>query len=691
MTEPGEDFAAQEDIAALLRQYTPREAAARERDMLSGRYRIMTNQPLPQFNSSFAAAYNVTDTQNAGAALYALVYDSRVPIRQKNMDVLKEYHNPHMVSLLDHGVADIGIVSEARHVVILEKPSGKTIAQLLAEGRKPLPESMLIGNVLRPLIDILRVFQRSGISHNRINLDNVFWDNDRILLGECVSEPSGYSQDHIFEPIERIQVSPFAKSDYSISSDCYALAVLTLHLALGFRPVASMDKDDLITSLATKGSYNTFVIQWDFSETMQDFFRGLLNDIRRERWDPESIYNWLSGRRFNLITPSLPNEASRGFDFMKTIYYNRKALANAMFQRWQDAYALLADSKVGRWVETSVHKAELGEMIIRIAASSSSDNVRYERQNSELLARTIILLDPIGPLRFKHIAVMIDAMGHMITQAFLSGAQEDMQVLVQMLEGDLPMFWAEHNAGSADYTNVIWKLQRVRNYIRIPTPGFGFERGIYELHPTLPCQSRLVKRYNVTTLNELLAVLDMIAPAQAAQETFMDKHIAGFIAAKIDLAKEITINELDVLPKLSSHPGLVGLKLLLRAQGKIEKFYFPGLSCWVAMKLLSLLGYIHRRDARKTLQKELIDAAGTGMLKNIGGLLFNPEVFVNDYNAFNNAMAMYKQRKRQIAELKNSTMIMRHSRVAGRGMAQIVSYGICLMTVYYTLKVYMHF
>lgn len=683
--------AAQEELLSLLRQYKPRESITYGRDALSGRYRILTGQPLPELSTPSASAYIASDSQDPDKQVYALVHDNRTPIRHKNINILKDLQHPCLVSLLDSGLVDVSILSEVRYVTILERPRGEKLSQIFAEKRQqPVPQTVLINNMLRPVVEVLLAFVRSGISHNKINLDNVYINGDKIMLGECVSEPAGYSQDIMFEPVERLMTIPLAKPDFSISSDCYALGVLMLHFILGHRPLVIESEESYISDLLVKGSFNMLVVQWDFSEAMQDFFRGVLNDVRRERWDPENMNLWLNGRHFNLVAPSLPNEASRGFDYGGHVYYNRKALADVLFHGWPESHTVLSDNRLGRWVETSVRKPEAGEMMVRLAANASSDNVRYERQNSEAMARIVILLDPIGPIRLRHLSVMVDGIGNLLTNAFLNGVQEDIQVIVQMLESDLPWFWAEQNPGT-DHTAALWRLQRVRTYMRIPASGFGPERCLYELNPTFPCQSRLVKRFHATTLRDLMIALDTIAAGRAKEDDCLDRHIAGFISAKLDIGREIRVSELEGVRKLSTSHALVGLKLLIRAQHKIDSLPLPGLAFWVALRVMPLLDTIHQRSERKRLKKELISVASSGILKDIADLLFNPRVFIADHNEFLKIVTHYQQNKKNIAELKDSVALMRHARVAGRGIAQTLAYGICIAIMYYTLRRYLHF
>lgn len=694
MAKKNESAGTQASIVAALKDYTSHESLDYERDTLAGRYRILVGQQLPELSSSFATAYSVTDNKAAAnaKALYALVYQSHAPVRKKHIDVLKEFQHPNMVALIDSGIVEISTLAEARFVAVLERPTGKTIASIFAAGRNPISTSVIISLVLRPIVEILTKLNSLGISHNRINLNNVYLAENTVMLGECISEPSGYSQDFVFEPIERILAAPMAKSDFSISSDCYALAVLTLHMVLGFRPFTDAKKDTFTEEMLVRGSYHTLAIQWDFSSEMQDFFRGLLNDGRRERWDPESIGSWLSGRQFNLIAPSPPNEASRSFDFLEKSYYNRKAIANAIFRQWPQAYTVLSDNKLARWLETSAHKPEAGDIILRISGSISADNVNYERGNNDLIARIILTLDPTGPVRLKNMSVMIDGIGSALSAAFLAGKQDDIHTLMQILESDLPGYANEQlgNTGP-DHANTLWKLQKVRGHMRLKGLGFGPERAIYDVHPELPCQSKLVKQYYATTLHDLMVALDNTAKQKAENTDFIDRHIAAFITSRLDINREVYANELTSVGKLSSHAGLIGLKLLVRAQNKISNIPLHGLCYWVVLQLLPVTDRIHKRSRRDEIKEKIMRAAETGLLSNVAGVLLSANSFVNDHKEFQGMEAVYATRKRSIFELKNNTLLSRHSRMAGRGIAQIISYGICLTVVYYTSRIYMHF
>lgn len=682
-----------EGLENFLRQYRPGHVLERERDTLSGRYRILVNEPLQQFSSVMADAFAVRDTESGNSSLYALVFKPDALLRKKNIATLKEYRHPNLVSLLDEGKAEISLYSETRYVIILERPVGQRLSDLLSVSKKnPVTDTTITQYVIRPLAEILKAFAAMGISHGRINLHNVYLNNATLHLGECVSDPSGYSQHYLFETIDRNLTSPWAKADYAIDADCYALGLLSLHLMLGHQPFAKMTREELIESLLTKGSYHTLVIQWDVADQFIDLFRALLNDAKRERCTPEALEHWLSGRRFNLILPSPTQETARGFEFAGKTYHNRKSLAQAMFEHWDEAKELLFDTQLTRWLETSIHRKDVADIVSRIASNNMGNTLKAERHNSELLTRILTVLDPSGPIRFKTLSFTAEGIGNLLAHLYFSGDQESLVILLQAIDGDISAQWFEQQKSSGtDHTPLIGRLQKTRNFLRQRVQGFGVERCLYDLHPYLPCQSELVRRFCVTTLRELITALDMAsANPRVFANDFMDSHLAAFAASKLELNKEMRVHELDSVRDLASHSGLIALKLLARAQSISKSPEANGLTHWISLQLFPLFDRIHRRTIRQKIKGQLVEAAQSGRIGYIADVMLNPNLFVADHQGFQRASALYAARKYQIAKLNDPRERARHARMVGRGLAQTLAYGTSLFTIYFTLRSYYH-
>jgi hypothetical protein len=137
-----------------------------------------------------------------------------------------------------------------------------------------------------------------------------------------------------------------------------------------------------------------------------------------------------------------------------------------------------------------------------------------------------------------------------------------------------------------------------------------------------------------------------------------------------------------------TNPALIMLSLLSLAQHKSGEKSLKGLSHWMALKLLPLLDEMHSRARQHKLQVEMQAAAVKGSLETISDLLLSPRGFEADARDFQRALADYAERKRQIAALQGMSGLMQEAGRKGRGIAQSLAYGICIATVYVTLKSY---
>ena len=685
MADSGEPIR-QEDFLAFLKSYAPPHARAHEPDMIAGRYRILSTQPLPDLSSSYAKAYVARDEESPDTQIYALAFEEGAPIRQKNIQALKTYRHPSLVSLLAEGVTETGAAREPRYVAIIARPQGQPLAQILAARTDPLPEAAIINQYLRPLTEIVAALAKLGISHNRINPSNIYVLGNSVQLGECVSEPSGYSQEYIFEPVERMLTLPRAKADFAPGADCYALAMLALHLALGFAPFTRTDKETLIRSILSLGAYHTLIMPWDLPQGLQDLFRGTIGEGRRERWDIATLVTWLAGRRFNLVVPTPPRDTSRGFEFLGKMHFNRRSLAHMMAEHWKEARKLLADNRLVRWLKIHAHKPETSDAVTRLMPTG---NDRTAMQVDEALSRTLMLLDPQGPLRYRHLSLAVESIGALLAHAYVAERQEDLRALTQILDADLPGFWIEQQkgTGTSEYAAFASKLQRSRNHLRAKGLGFGMERMLYDLNPGLSCLSPLLRGHHVSNLTEALVALDEEA-RQRSPEELNEAHLAAFLASRLDLSQEIRIHELHGLPRLTANGTLIMLKLMAQAQRKTSERELKGLANWFGLKLLPLLDGMHSKSRQRKLQGDIKAIAARGSLEGLADLFFQSRMLEGDMRDFQKAVADYAARKQQIDMLERTSGLVAYAGEKGRGVAQSLAFGICIATVYMTLKTY---
>ena len=216
--------------------------------------------------------------------------------------------------------------------------------------------------------------------------------------------------------------------------------------------------------------------------------------------------------------------------------------------------------------------------------------------------------------------------------------------------------------------------------------GFGLERVLYDLNPSLACQSPLIKPYHVTTTADLLKTLDAIAATLGADTSFADRHIAAFVASKIDMAKEIRFHDLANVRALADNPELIIMKLLSKAQQKHPKLKLVGLCTWAAMRTEKMIDSIHNRIIRKRLKLQLKKLALTGDLYEVMRAVINADVTHHDNDGFVKAIALHQFNHKRIDRLQNEEILDYKARRAGGKMAMIVSYIALFITSYITIS-----
>lgn len=662
-----------EDLPDLLADYEA-PAVNAPKDIVAGRYRILFHQPLPQYSKTLATAYAVEDTENQNNDVYALVCVNTLPYRMKGIEALSDTIPSALPKCYAAAPTPLSNPAETRMVLVMEKPSGQKLSELIAVNG-PFSDRVIIEKILRPLTEALVFLEKYKINHGCIN-PNTLYFGTQLKIGEPVSEPSGYSQDYFYEPPERLLADASGKGSGSTATDAYALAVLSLFLSLGKLPVQELSKEQLEERILKMGSYNAFAHDIDPNPVLADLLRGSLNDNPSERWDSEQVSAWLGGKRFNLILPSIPRDSSRPFHFNGEDYFNYRALAQGIYHHWEAAKTHLSAGKLVKWMELNATKAEAADVmsdVLGVSSDGSDDDYTF---SDEEIMKVIAILDPFGPMRYKDAAVNIDGLGKAFAECFRDKNNLRRQHLITMMESGLPAFLANliDRSGNSLVNNTLWRLQNLRTVLQLKGLGFGVERILYSLNPSMPCQSPLVMRFHPVTLADTLNTLDRIAKEVMKRASLIDIHLAAFLTSKLEITKEMRVLELAAHADLFVDQRLVMLKLLSHGQQKMGNVPLKGLAAWVAEMILPIAGKIHHKSNRELLIKEIRKAAATGVLDKIALLLFRDKLFSDDRFEHTRAKSLYRYYETSLVSYKDTTRIKKIAMLKGRSISVTVGY-----------------
>ena len=660
-------------------------------DLLNGRYIIRCDQPLHELSYGKVKTYAVTDNKGSETQLYAAVSDITRPYVERNLEKLSSYENQHTVRLIDHGRANISALNEYRYVFIFEQPRGISLARLMADGVE-FTENRFINRIAKPIAEIITAFEHMGIQHARINPKNIFINEKELILGECITEPPGFSQETIYEPMERLCSLPAGLGGGTIKTDIYALGILAIDVIGNLTRYRDLPRKDYITLLLQNGTYNTLAGKGKFSPGFHDLLIGALNEAPDERWNSETLNIWLGGKRFNLLRPGKPHEASRPFEFNGEEFYSPRALAYSLYRNWSTAASTIRKLPIGRWFEQGMNKKEKAEIVERVILTTGGSDSQNPRQNNELLSRIITLLDPGGPIRLEDISFNMGGIGILAVDAIHDKNNHELSLVQDIINFDLSSFWAdlqEHISNTSE--EMIWRLEKIRHFLRSKGLGFGTERMLYNLNPQLPCLSTALRKYHLADKKDLILALDQIVSEQPDAISLTDRHLNAFMANRAFISKEVTVKECQHHTKIIERKELIALIILARLQEKTGEKKLKGLAYWAALQLLPLVEDVHSLRTRGEICQDLILTSERGHIGSVLQCLVNAKILNRDLNGVQKASILYRRNKNKIDQLNNQKRTKERAERTGRTIAAAIASSVLGLVIYILVKQHANF
>lgn len=673
------------ELLAGLEDYSPPGIMGTP-DALQGYY-IHFERALPEYDGLTSRAYAVSQGSQEAGSVYAVICDPHLPLRHKLIEYFKNTPHPSVCRIYAYGMVYISALEERRFALIMERPKGSSLSSLLLE-QKRIPERVIIDNIISPLVNVIETLGEQGYSVGNLNIDTLYM-TDRVMVTDCFSEPAGYAQSFLFEPPERLGISLLGKADGDSGIDLYALGVTTVMLSLGVNHLRQITFHDFSYALIQHGVYNFITAGREYSETIQDFFRGTLTESSKERWGIPQARAWLMGKRFNMLRPSHMKDSARSYSFANREYSNIRGLANAYFLNWEEAKTDLRGVKLTRWMEMSAHRKDVAERINRIKSQTGGDTSRNERMNNEFIARSLIIMDPQGPIRYRHMACDLTGVAGLLAHAIHSKSQEDMQAALDIIDIDLHNAWADAHKSeelAPAISALFTRLQRVRLMMRQNILGQGRERALYDMNPTLPCLSDLVVKACPNSVEELLKALDALALTHAKENMPMDRHIAAFLCSKMDISRDTRINNMSFRPALMNHPDLIALDLLRRAQERYNVPDLVGLSTWLAIRCLNVVDKYYNLPLRKNMKDALVKNVASGQLSHVCSVVMDQDLAQKDMQGFRQAAYDYIRHTQHIQDLNNPFKIKIRAKEVGVKVAVVIAYIVLGLVLLQTMR-----
>lgn len=675
-------------LSGFLHGYTPAVTTKSEPDVLEGRYRIDFNSPFPYLTTKTVTAYSATDIKNTSREtkeFVALICENNTIQRLHILNPLISAPHPNLMVLMTSGVVQLSKLEEERFVVIYEKPKGKKLSEVIAATKTRPNFEFICHNIIYPLALAINHLNDLDVPHGNINCDNIFFntvgDTITLTIGPCTTEPCGFLQPFYYEPVERMQARQSGKGEGDSTQDYYALAVVVLHIIYGINHFKELTEKMLIRKILKEGSFNALTRNKDMPEIFYDFFRGLLSHNAHDRWGFRYLKAWLDGKRYNVMPTPPPQEAIRPFEFEGDIAYTRREVADIFFHNWQHVPDIFATGQLSTWVAISLRNKELNEYLLRTAKVIASSAKKHDPYINEQIMRVISVFDPSGPVRLGKLSFHLDGINTIFADMVFTQANFELLGLMQFIELSMFHFIVTQKTKDTEkkesegnpYEAIFMKLDRLRSVIRNTGIGFGFERILYDLNPSMKCMSPMLAGLHVSSLSTMLKALDKLAPKLAQNSDPIDKHIAAFIASHLNIQHEIHLTSLSAQPVLAKHQVMIALKILAAAQQRTGLPHLPGLTNWLSLRILPLLDVIRSRSLKRKLLNMLANAARSGSTQKLAEVVIESGYAQAEASAFNQAVQNFKQNANSIVYYNKKEMIEIHSRQLGARMAHYIA------------------
>ncbi len=588
-----------------------------------GGFTVELNSPLPSRNTKFCDAYlaSCSDVEYTGQS-YALVFKRNLPFRLQAILALSGSHLPGLVTPLAHGVVPISTLENQEHfVVIMPIIAWRSLQDVLDRG-VVFDERFILEQFLPNILTALNHLHKNSIVHGRLNPKNIFLnEQNEIILDECFSELVGFSQDALFETVERAQALPFGKGDGSEKTDYYALGI-TLFLMLTGGSLKALHPKDTIAEKLRLNTFGFLIDREYVKGKVADIIKGLVMEDTNKRWSFLQVEAVLRNQSYAFDDAVDESIIPRALVFNDKEFYSPRALAYELSQNWDLAKEFIQNDKIKRWLQSSSAHTKMLSIFEGLKYMMSSARMMGQKffvEDDEFLIRALIVLDPYGPIRAHSLVFFKEGVKTMLLSSIVGGQNEAVQIVVHtILSGIYDVF--DRLSSILNNNALLYGLPEIRKAIKILSKtelGYGMDRFLYETIPSLVCQDVTLKQYFCISHHDVLVVLEQ------QKVNFDDiasrRAITSFLAAKMtDASIDNMIKSLQLFPVLYKSKAFQVSSFLALAQyyGKIETL--PHLSQIVRDELKQLLiEHIYSKVIKEQIMQKIDEAAETFSLADV--------------------------------------------------------------------------
>ena len=645
--------------------------------------RIKISSLSTEFADAFEVSQTITIAHEADYEkdeFYAMVFKKNLPIRIREIEILNKLQITGHCSPVQYGVVPIGDSGELFFVCIFSRPKGKSLEEIVKAGVK-LDETFILTKVVKPLMQTLHLLHQNNIYYGSLHPDNIFIDkNGDICLAETVTSFSGFFQTTFYETVERAQSSRYAKGLGSEQSDYYALG-MTVYFLLSGKDFSEIDDSEILRLKFHEGTYTWLNTNYIMGGQIQDLVKGLVIDNPKQRWGYMDIDNLLNNRSYTVTTLIDKNYLSRAIIFNGKEFYSRKSLAHDMALNWDLGKAFLLTDKIKKWLEIGSSEEKFLEVLETVTISSSSVKALTQKlfnSDDERLMRALIALDPDAPIRFKNIAFHRDGLGTMLINSINKGQSDITHIVASCLFVNVFSVYEILSGvtGDVSHLRLLPHITKCSDLLKKSDSGFGLERIIHELNPTLVCQHPILEKDFCIGIKDVVDFLEYNNITY--EEITSKKSIISFIASRLNLPTTHKIHELDRYQVLQKTKSYQTLYILSIAQKQLKITKLPNLCSILKDSIKDTLSTILRSSRVRVKFFEKIDkSAERGDINELFRAAIATDSIDSDIHGYARALRRGAEISMELFNYSNRSKVILDLRKKALKYATRFSYLVC--------------
>jgi hypothetical protein len=293
-----------------------------------------------------------------------------------------------------------------------------------------------------------------------------------------------------------------------------------------------------------------------------------------------------------------------------------------------------------------------------------------------------MLLDPMAPIRYKSLSVMIDGFRWLLPMAMANNGG-DVRTIAEAMMRELPKAWFEtREAYNPDNSVMDSGFRTQKGHLDRGVIGSGLERVLYEMNESVPCLSPMVIEDYVLELRDLLPALNAYAKkkGETGGGVAIDRHIAAFVAARANFEVERIIADLAVADE--GRKIMAMINLLAMIQWRVGTTGLTSLTMWLAHMAKPAVHGFHNREKRRQIEEELPKVGREGNIVELSRLLDSAEERGADIRGFEEAKANWLEAYRQVRDIEEGHEDLREeASKTGQQIASLISITIAFIAI----------